>query len=264
MTLFNNNYKGRKSNHSAKEKLADLKDQVDGKEHIRENMCYPSPALVNSDQIKFMKNMDEKTVRIRLFLIEGERNFEVMSLREKCTIVAAKGDTKFQEWFVETGTNEKLANNWENFKTQVIEYCTNEDLKDLKKYKDETWSDFVKRMKQHALLKQISETEVIQHLQSIPAPRDFQVLFYTVNMNLDGIIKLLKDWETLNKNKREFREQKIMKKQKQKDIRCFNCNEIGHIVPKCPKEKKKVKSEQYNMTIDGSREIESDSKNEIK
>jgi hypothetical protein len=80
--------------------------------------------ITSQDRIIFKRNMEERTVRINLFMIEGETGFEKCSLREKMTKTALHGDARFRDWYFERGIENELPSEWEEFKRMVLEFCT--------------------------------------------------------------------------------------------------------------------------------------------
>lgn len=68
---------------------------------------------VNSQKAVFKRNMNEKKVKLELFLIEGNDNFEGKSVRAQMNEVVYKGTDELKEWFYEMGISNNLPNKWE-------------------------------------------------------------------------------------------------------------------------------------------------------
>ena len=64
--------------------------------------------------MSFFKNQNEKAILVKFFMIEGETDFELLSLRGKMNRVAECGDTEFQNWYYEKGIVGDLQTEWKN------------------------------------------------------------------------------------------------------------------------------------------------------
>ncbi|KCZ81061.1 hypothetical protein H312_01547 [Anncaliia algerae PRA339] len=67
----------------------------------------------------FKKNRKEIKVRLELFLIEGENNFEEKSIRAQIYEVAYLGSDEFKNWVYDLGINKMLPSDWEEFKEMM-------------------------------------------------------------------------------------------------------------------------------------------------
>ncbi|EJW03067.1 hypothetical protein EDEG_02546 [Edhazardia aedis USNM 41457] len=109
----------------------------------------------------FYRGMKEKSCKIELFMLEGLDGFEARSTRSKMTEVIMRGSGKLKEWFYEKGANNELPEEWALFKKQVSDFCCERDISQLKKYKEESWEDFIMRVRDFATLQKIEGKEVL-------------------------------------------------------------------------------------------------------
>ena len=58
--------------------------------------------------IWFRRGMEEKETKMNIFMLEGEKDFDKLSIREKGTKVAEKGNKDFKYWYCDVGTSGKL------------------------------------------------------------------------------------------------------------------------------------------------------------
>jgi hypothetical protein len=113
----------------------------------------------------FRRNMNEKRVCFELFLLESEEFFEQKPLKTQMAEVAKRGSQEFQNWFYSRVVDNKLQKTWVNFKNEVITYCTDSGLESLRKYADEKWSDYLKRLSDFAKMHDLNEEYVIKKNQ---------------------------------------------------------------------------------------------------
>ncbi|KAF9761170.1 hypothetical protein NGRA_2812, partial [Nosema granulosis] len=87
--------------------------------------------------VVFVNNMTEKEVKRELFMLECETDFEKLTLRTRMMMVIKKSVPKLKDWFYEKGTDENLPDTWEDFKTQIVDLCTEQALESLQRYNNE-------------------------------------------------------------------------------------------------------------------------------
>ncbi|KAF9756175.1 hypothetical protein NGRA_3292, partial [Nosema granulosis] len=88
--------------------------------------------------VVFVNNMTEKEVKKReLFMLECETDFEKLPLRTRMMMVIKKSVPKLKDWFYEKGTDGNLPDTWEDFKTQIVDLCTEQALESLQRYNNE-------------------------------------------------------------------------------------------------------------------------------
>ena len=141
--------------------------------------------------------MAEKEVKIQLFLVEGEVNFEKMSLREKMTLTIRKGDGGIQEWFFGLGADEKLPKQWPGFKEAVLKYCSAQDIEAVRKFQDEEWHEYVTRLVEWAIAHESTEEDIWAKLRTLKAPEKYQVLFYSGHLTFEELSSRLMEWQRI-------------------------------------------------------------------
>lgn len=82
------------------------------------------PTELMNEKHQFTRGMKEKEINVILFLLEGEPGFERMTLREKMTECVKRATQEIQEWFYTNGVEGTLANNWAEFKKELVVYCS--------------------------------------------------------------------------------------------------------------------------------------------
>ena len=135
------------------------------------------------------------------------------------------------------------------------EFCSEEGLDNTKKYADEKWSEYLKRLRYISNLKGIEEKEIIKKIRRERAPKDYQIIFHSVNTGLNDVISRIESWEetsdpkSKNTNKNSIKDQQDINRGTNKTIKCFNCNKIGHIARNCFKSNKQ-ESNMMNQTAE--------------
>ena len=71
------------------------------------------------------------------------------------------------------------------------EFCSEEGLDNTKKYADEKWSEYLKRLRYISNLKGIEEKEIIKKIRRERAPKDYQIIFHSVNTGLNDVISII-------------------------------------------------------------------------
>ena len=160
-----------------------------------------------------------------------------------------RADSSTQMWFAEMGAREDLPCTREQFKVSLADYCCGEGLEDLRKYADEKWSDFIKRLWDWARLRQVPESQVLRRLQRERAmPSTCLVLTYTRGVGLAELVGVGKDLDARStEGPRGLRGAagEVGGKGEAKSW-CFYCNKGGHDKLSCPR---KGRMGQVNATI---------------
>lgn len=151
-------------------------------------------SIINTE-IVFTRNHQEKTIKRELFVLEGEEKFEKLTVRNKMTLVVKRGDDAFQDWFYSMGAEDKLPRSWEEFKIEVIRYCTGTGLVNQQKFFEEKWFQFVERIFEWAILKGYQEKDVIDFLRKFDTPLNIRTLIFTAGYDVKLMVNLLRDWE---------------------------------------------------------------------
>ncbi|KAG0439046.1 hypothetical protein DMUE_2706 [Dictyocoela muelleri] len=148
-----------------------------------------------NSQILFIRNMKEKDIKIELFMIEGDNNFEILSLRSKMTQIIKRSNPYIKNWYYEMGIEGKLSNTYEDFKSKFIDFCSGHSIDNMTKYRDELWSDYLERLICLANERSIGEDEIFKKLRREYAPKTLQIIFYSFGITLKDVIERVLEWE---------------------------------------------------------------------
>lgn len=196
--------------------------------------------------------MLEKKVKLELFLLEGERGFDELTLRSKMTEVVKLSDNEFRSIFYDKGIDESLPNCWEDFKKMLIEYCIGQSIYSIKKFSEENWFSYITRLAEWARIRNYDENVVIKKLRKEYLPKHLQYMLYATDVKISTVLDTLKEIETFHgkqgkqykeKTNVKFRdnEKKTFKTIKMKnDVVCFNCKKTGHYANDCTLNKKSI------------------------
>ncbi|KAF9750340.1 Transposon Ty3-I Gag-Pol polyprotein, partial [Nosema granulosis] len=133
-----------------------------------------------------------------------------------------------------------LPDTWEDFKTQIVDLCTEQALESLQRYNNEPWSSYVNRLKEKAVSSKTSGEEVFKKLRRENLPEIFIKLFYSFGVSLDNVAERIKEFEDnakasndkYQKNERSYDKKLTVQKDLSK-ITCYNCNKEGHYATDC-------------------------------
>jgi hypothetical protein len=195
----------------------------------------------------FKRGMGEKAVKLELFMIEGEDNFESKSLRGKMNGVVMKSSVEMKERFYDMGVEGELPKTWDLFKDFVIGFCIESNIHSVFKYNNEEWIDYFIRLKDLAHLRGWSEEAVLRKIRTEKLPRQLEILFFSMDVTMDRAIKRIKeigpklnDYSVVKTTRFFDKNEKFYNKQ-EKTKKCYECGKEGHISTQCfLKEKKKV------------------------
>lgn len=199
--------------------------------------------------IRFKQNLDQKRVKTELWILEGEDDFEGLTHRAKVSRVARQGDDEFTDWLMKKDIEGELPESWPEFKQLIISYCTGTTMKSIHQYDNETYSNYIKRLRDISKLNGIQEEEVITKLQKSYTDYRFQPIIYAGNLDISNIIEKVEFIETLNNNTRRNKISKSSEKTRynrqhnhqdpkrftfdKKSIQCYNCKKYGHYKNEC-------------------------------
>jgi hypothetical protein len=103
--------------------------------------------------IVFTRDQTELDIKKAFFILEGEERFEKLSLRNRMKMVVKKSESELLDWYYELGARDELPKTWDEFKTAVLDFCTRSGLSDKRKFKEERWYEYVRRLADFAELK---------------------------------------------------------------------------------------------------------------
>ena len=233
MSMFSdlNKIKGDRRPKKSNTKQGSLTDNLSARERrlqqdlTQENVRYVDQRPNTKNKSIFNRKMSEKAVRIELFLIEEDEMFMSQSLRKRMSSIIQVCTDELKTLYYEKGINNELPKNWEQFKEMIIEFCIGETIENIRKYKDELWSEYIQRLKEWSEKRDISEESVLQKLRNMEAPLKYQMIFNSYGISLEEVIarmrenEKIKDFTNTNENKKIKKTDKI--------IKCYNCGEKG-------------------------------------
>ena len=147
------------------------------------------------------------------------------------------------------GLEDSLPKTWEDFKSKLVDFCAESGLEAVEKYSNETWLQYLQRLKDFIVFKNISEEEVLRKLRHGYLPRSLQILVYSNGISLNTIIIRTMEMESFmsisrpkenykNNFKTQGRSGKpyepFKQKSEKKDVECFRCKLFGHYSNNCP------------------------------
>lgn len=162
-------------------------------------------------------------------------------MRERMSIVINKADDELLNWFYEKGSKEELPPTWEKFKEEFLFECTGKSFEQMKRYKEETLSDFIIGLRKTAENRKIDNDTILKKLRKERIPKELLQLLYSVNVSLEKVIDSILESE---KARIEFRKETLrngsqverrFKKnfKSQNDNKCFKCGNHGHFARNC-------------------------------
>ncbi|KAG0425226.1 hypothetical protein DMUE_6048, partial [Dictyocoela muelleri] len=194
----------------------------------------------------FRKNITEKEVEIKLFILETTRGFMDMNIKEKIAAVLKQSDFKFQEYLFNKIADKNEIKDYDDLRHFIINYCTSKGIENVNKFKEESWSEYLKRIKLIAMDRNINENEVKKNLRQKLSPPHIRMLLYASDLSLNQIIKNIEEYEeNLKLMRNSYKRERTFKDDK-RGVKCFRCGKNGHKKIDC-----KVKLEDnYNMVMD--------------
>ncbi|KAG0439768.1 Transposon Ty3-G Gag-Pol polyprotein [Dictyocoela muelleri] len=263
---------GRKSN--PKEQAFD--------DNVKENRCFKNKfqtdkklenfgktASTFNSQTTFRKGMTEKEVHRELFMIEGEDNFEHLSLRSKMTQCIRRSSVDLRDWYFDLGASGLLSESWDMFKNSVINFCCEQGLDSVHKYQDEFWSEYITRLNDKIIQIKGSENQVFAKLRKEKSPKTLQVIFYSFNISLKEAIERVKEWESFTyKPKRYYKSWRNLSQSNENNVRkqnlnkskseivCYKCKEKGHYSNRCPNKTEHINSFDKVVNVKNKLDIE--------
>ena len=212
---------------------------------------------VNREPKTFRRNMSIKDIKIEFFILEDNPNFQIMTDKEKMLRLMSEASTDLKQWYYERGIEDRLPSTWKDFKEEIIEWCQGNDWTSIRRYRDEQWSSYVRRLKEK--IGDRNEENVYNKLEQEKIPRDIKLLILSNTGSVDDLINKIESLENYDIN--ELNELRITKESSNKErysnqnmkrtskriemprLRCYECKEIGHKRRYCPKLLKNEPSE---------------------
>ncbi|KAG0417632.1 hypothetical protein EQH57_0931 [Dictyocoela roeselum] len=217
--------------------------------------------FVKNEKAEIFKGMGKEKAKIKLFIHEDSANFRGLNDREKMSEIIKLACVKCQEWYYRKGSSNKLPETWESFKEGLVCFLIDDDIDDIKKYREESYSKYITRMK-HLLNDDIdADNMIIEKLKREFVPRDIRPLLYNHTITLSDIQLALEDYERIGSEINSIKQAKFPKKRGKifkntKTIKCYGCDEIGHIRPNCPyKNKNNEKENRFTNLAINDREL---------
>ncbi|KAG0441445.1 hypothetical protein DMUE_1047 [Dictyocoela muelleri] len=91
--------------------------------------------------------MDINEAQIQIFMISQSRGFEELEVIHKIIYLVGQSDSAIQRWYYERGSVRDFPSDYEVFINELKEYIQGKDLSDLRKFRDEIWSEYIMRLK---------------------------------------------------------------------------------------------------------------------
>ncbi|KRH93151.1 hypothetical protein M153_14070001, partial [Pseudoloma neurophilia] len=90
--------------------------------------------------------------------------------KQKVAAIIARCDQSLQTWYFERGSQQSLPTEWSEFKEMFIQQAADSGLEKVEKYKDESWGNYLKRLKMEAQRRKLDDNEVLKVLKGREAP----------------------------------------------------------------------------------------------
>ncbi|KAG0433939.1 hypothetical protein DMUE_5360 [Dictyocoela muelleri] len=103
--------------------------------------------FVKNEKADIFKGMGKEKAKIKLFIHEDSAGFRRFNDREKTSEIIKLACVKCQEWYYRKGSSNRLPETWKSFKERLVSFIIDDDIDDIKKYREESYSKYITRMK---------------------------------------------------------------------------------------------------------------------
>ena len=204
-----------------------------------------------TQNILFKEGMKDKEARVRLFMLEEEPRFKELSPRLKFNVIAKRSTFAIQEWYYELGADCKLPTRYDSFRKIFIDKCIYKRALSTRRYREERWSDFIRRLQLIADSEKLPEEYVFKQLRLEPAPVELRSLFYTTNISLEYLLEIVGDFEKstkMNKVPGKTVDKKVDTAKNLDKVKCYACGGFGHYANNCADKPSKSDKKHSNMS----------------
>ncbi|KRH92946.1 LTR retrotransposon, partial [Pseudoloma neurophilia] len=199
----------------------------------------------NLESFRFTHGMGNKNAEVQMFMAEEVFATTNLTDKQKMAAVIAKSDQRLQTCYYERGSQQSLPCEWSQFKELFLQQAADSGLDKVEKYRDETWANYLKRLKMEAQRRKLDDNEVLKMLKGRDAPSKYQVLFLAGKLNLDELISTIETFEFMQKlkprsnNKKKEQVKPKRRQITQENVTCYKCQGKGHFARNCLKKTKK-------------------------
>lgn len=102
-----------------------------------------------------------------------------------------------QEQFYDSGAKGDLPTKWEAFKIEIVGFCIGESLENLKRYNNEPWSKYLKRLKDSSIPRKNTNEKLLKFIRKHYLPKNLLPLFYA-NTAIEKAIIRISEIESFN------------------------------------------------------------------